>query len=153
MNLKKLFAAAGLALVLFSTPMLRAHEDGDKGGWMKEKLGLTDAQAEKWQAAQKANREAMKTVGQAIKADMKKLHEQLEAKASDAELKGTLNKLEKDGDALRAAELKHRDKVKAILTPTQQAKIALWMGMKMKHQMEGKWEHKDKDEDSEEGEE
>ena len=140
----------GLAVAVWAAPGLNAM-DMDKGKhgkgqdmgakhmeMMKKELGLSKDQAAKSKAATMANHEAMKTAGNKVKADLANLQVLVDKKASDAELTTSLNTLDADRKAMQAQQQKHIDAMRAILTPTQQAKMALKLGEHMSEGMMGK---------------
>ncbi len=143
------------ALLTFAAAAVRAQDDGappppDGGPGMhetqagkgpdvaklKERLGLTDDQASKLKQAFEEHKAAVQPVIAQRREAMKKLQEQVKSKASDDEIKGTLAELEKTGDSLRQANEKLRADTKAILTPTQQAKMFLGMAHRMRRRLE-----------------
>jgi Spy/CpxP family protein refolding chaperone len=154
-SLKTLAAAAGLCGLLLAAPGLRAHEDkgpgmmGEEGAAkMNKGLGLTDEQAAKMKDARKANREAVRAIHEKAVEHADKLKDLLEKKASDAELSAAIGALKQDKKAMQDQEEKQMAAVQAILNPTQQAKMALWMmdkrgrmGREMMRKM--KKEHRD----------
>ncbi len=144
---RTLFAllSAGLAFAASAAP-LRAQEEDSAGSAppmmqgqsrmsaakLKDKLGLTDDQVSKLDAARKAHQEAVKPLRERMKADIAKLREQVKSKASDAEIKATLDDLDGAWKGLRGAMEKLKSDSAAILTPTQQAKMTLWHVRRMR---------------------
>ena len=63
----------------------------------------------------------------------KKLQDQVDKKASDAELQATLSDMEINHKAMREQMEKFRQQREAVLTPMQRAKSALAMG-EMRHE-------------------
>ena len=121
---------------------------------MKEKLGLTDEQSSKLEAAHKAHQEAVKPLHEELKKELETLRSQVKDKASDDSIKETLDKLTTTRLAIQAAGQKMHDQSEAILTPTQRAKMALFMGHRMHERggMKGGKDHKkDKDDDEDGG--
>lgn len=132
------------------------HEAGMMGEKMaekmKEKLGLTDDQAAKFKAAMKAHGDAVKPLHEKLRDGMKKLHGQVEAKASDADIKATLDSLKSTRKDMEAAQEKLHAEVSTILTPTQQAKMLLGMMHRMHERMgegKGRWGRGEKGEKGE----
>jgi Spy/CpxP family protein refolding chaperone len=136
--MKNMWMYAGLlATVLAIAPAapLLAYEKGagmqghgGGNGWqkhMQEKLGLTDDQVAKLQAIKDAREKAMKPLRRKQRDLMIKLHDQLEDKASDQEIKATLASLRSNRDAIREEAKRFRGQMEALLTPTQQAKMML----------------------------
>lgn len=104
---------------------------------MLKKLGLSDEQMEKMKAAAKAHRETIKPLRKEMRADMKKLREQIKNRAGDAAVAATLGKLELTRKAIQAENEKMKAATDELLTPTQQAKMLLKM-MKQMHDGPGK---------------
>jgi Spy/CpxP family protein refolding chaperone len=145
--MKRLICAA-LAATLLVPGMLavsaRAQDDGpdaqeqdgpkhhDMADKIKEHLGLSDDQAAKFKDAMKAHMDAMKPLGEKLKAGMKSLHEQVKAKAADADIKATLDSLKANRQAMAAEQEKFHESLAAFLTPTQQAKMVLGMAQRMR---------------------
>jgi Spy/CpxP family protein refolding chaperone len=158
----KILAAAGLCGLLLAAPGLRAHEDERGHGMMEEDgsakmnkgLGLTDEQASKMKEARKANREAIRAIHEKAVEHADKLKDLLEKKASDSELSAAIGALKQDKKAMQDQEEKHLATVQAILNPTQQAKMALWMMDKKGRagrEMMRKWKKDHKDSKDHEG--
>src|SRR5262245_22168094 len=136
-TLNKKIAALGLGALLLGGSALWAHDDEPmdeagspeamhkdkehKGGKFKEELGLSEEQQTKMKEAGKAHQEAIKPLLEALKADREALKGLVEKKAADAEISAALAKLDADHQALEEAGKKHRETVKSILTPMQQA--------------------------------
>ena len=140
------YAALAGAFVLtpLLCPTLRAEDEGmgpehhEMGPEkMKEKLGLSDEQAEKFKASFKAMREAAKPLREKMKGTMEKLRDQVKNKASDSEIQATLDELRANEKAMQDAHQKARDDSASYLTPTQRAKMALFM-MRRMHEGAGK---------------
>lgn len=91
---------------------------------MKKRLELTDDQAAKFKDAMKARHDAMQPLWKQAKDDMKKLGEQLKAKAPDTEIQASLDSLKADHKAVAAEEDKFQDSL-SFLTPTQRAKLLI----------------------------
>ncbi len=94
---------------------------------LKEKLGLTNDQAAKLKDVFKSQMEANKPLRDQMKIDVDTLQQKVDAKASDADIKKLLDKLETDNKQMQAGREKMKDQLRAILTPTQQAKMVLGM--------------------------
>ncbi|HTA77424.1 MAG TPA: Spy/CpxP family protein refolding chaperone [bacterium] len=110
---------------------------------MKQKLGLTDDQAAKLKTAMKKQMEANKPLRDQEKIDIDTLQQKVDSKASDSDITAALDKLKEDRKALQEAQERSMEKMKSILTPTQQAKWVLSMGRGMGM---GKWDRKKKGE-------
>jgi Spy/CpxP family protein refolding chaperone len=157
-------------LLLGSALVARADEDRPMGGGdhgdgkmgaaiilkMQEKLGLTDSQVEKLKSAAKKEREEMKPVIKDLMMNTKALKEAVDANAKDSELTSLLNKLDSERRNLESLNNKYVNQYRSILTPTQQAKVALFMAKKkmdmMKKMGKGMMKHKMKHKEKEEGE-
>ena len=143
-KLMSLLVAGTVLLAPLAARTVLAHDD-EKGGkeWgegkgmemMAKHLGLTDDQKQKIEAIEKDS--PMKSLREEGKILMDKLQLLVDSKAKDAELTPVLDSLEKNHAAMADAQKDHIAKMRAILTPTQQAKMALSMG-KMMHGM-GEW--------------
>jgi len=116
---------------------------------MKKHLELTDDQAAKLKAAMEEHHKAMQPLWQQAKDSMKKLGEQLKAKAPDSDVQASLDSLKSAHKAVAAEEEKFHDSL-SFLTPTQRAKMLMGaMHMRREHMMHGKKGPKggDKDKD------
>lgn len=69
------------------------------------------------------------------------MQQKVDSKASDSDIKTLLDKLKDDRKALQEAQERSMEKIRTILTPTQQAKWVLSMGRGM-----GKWDGQKKGE-------
>jgi Spy/CpxP family protein refolding chaperone len=117
------------------------HGDGkDRMDRMKEKLGLSDSQAAKLKEAFKKQMEANKPLRDQEKIDVDTLQQKVDSKASDSDIKDLLEKLKADRKQIQDAQERSMEKIKTILTPTQQAKWVLMMGHGAAGR--GKWEGK-----------
>jgi len=135
MNLVKGTVSALFAgMLLLAAPALRAdaadkdaHKGGhwDKFGHLKKALDLSDDQVSKWKDAEKGQREESKLLKDKVKADFAALAVLVDEKASDDKISEAISGLEADHRAVDEQEKKQREAIKAILTPTQQAKAAL----------------------------
>ena len=111
-------------------PEMAEHHDGGSadhpmmGDRMKKRLELTDDQAAKFKDAMKAHHDAMQPLWESAKASMKKLGEQLKAKAPDSEIQASLDALKANHQAIAAEETKFQDGL-SFLTPTQRAKMLM----------------------------
>lgn len=109
----------------------RPRKDGDMGARMKERLGLSDEQVAKFQDAMKAHRAAMKAQGQKVRAAIKKLAEDVKAKAKDEDITADLAALKDARRGMLDENGKFEDGLASFLTPTQRAKMALGMARMM----------------------
>lgn len=126
-----------------------AHDEGGKGGEehgmmggdmgekAKKHLGLTDDQAAKFKDAMKAHQEATKPLMRAMRDGMTKLKDQVSDKASDADIKKTLDGLKSSRQAMSDEQEKFHSALASFLTPTQQAKLVLGMAKRMHEGMMG----------------
>jgi Spy/CpxP family protein refolding chaperone len=134
-------AAAGLlAGALMAPALLRAedkagdkpeaHEKGGHEGMaerMREKLGISEEQEAKLKTARRARRDKSAVALAELGAATRKLQDQLEDKASEKDLSGTLDRVAAARQALRAEEDRFEATMSSILTPTQRAKMILAM--------------------------
>ncbi len=114
---------------------------GGMGGHIdkwKEKLELSDAQAGQLKALFQKQKDDMKLVWDQMKIDMDTLKQKVDSKASDGDLKKVLDSLRADQKKMQEDRQKLQDKLRSILTPTQQAKFVLGMREKGR-EMLGKW--------------
>ncbi|HVZ81552.1 MAG TPA: Spy/CpxP family protein refolding chaperone [bacterium] len=107
-------------------------DGGKKLEMMQKKLDLTDDQVSKLKELYQGQKDANKSLRERLKADMKSLRDKVDAKASDSDLKSVLDSLSQDRQDLQAARQRMADKMRGILTPTQQAKMVLAMGDRAK---------------------
>jgi Spy/CpxP family protein refolding chaperone len=106
---------------------------GGRGDFLKEKLGLTDEQSKKFDTVREAQEAEMEPLHEKMRTLSKKLEWQLSAKASDSEIKATLDELKSTHASAESSEKKFRDQMANILTPTQQAKIWVFKSEMMEH--------------------
>jgi Spy/CpxP family protein refolding chaperone len=85
-------------------------------------------------ASQKAE---MKPLREKADALIEKLKDQIKNKASDADIKGTLDEVTANHDAMKQIENKYEQSRSSILTPMQQAKMVV-RRMKQHNKMEKK---------------
>ena len=112
-----------------SAKMDKGHgwDKGDHVGMWKEKLGLSDSQADKLKDLFNKQREETKILSDQMKVNMDTLKLKVDSKASDGEIKALLDSLSAGKKKLQAKRDGFIDQVKTILTPTQQAKLLLEM--------------------------
>ncbi len=132
--------------------VVRAEEEGsmmgnEKGGVnqvekMKEKLGLSDSQASKLKDLFKKQREDMTPLRDQMKIDMDTLQQKVDMKAPDSEIKKLLDKLDADRKGMESGREKMKDQLRAILSPTQQAKLVLGMRSKGMEMMGKRTKHR-----------
>lgn len=109
----------------------KADKDENVGrGWapgrrMKKRLGLTDEQAAKVEAAFKAQRDADQALFDQMKKDMETLRRQVFDKAPDADIQTTLDRLSAARKKAQASMEGVHAELASILTPTQRAKMVL----------------------------
>lgn len=103
----------------------------------KEKLGLTDEQETKFKDAMKEHGEAVKPLHRKMRDGLTKLGDQVQDKASDSDIKATLDSLKSVRQAMTAEEEKFHDTLASFLTPTQQAKLVIGMAKRMHEGMMG----------------
>lgn len=120
-----------------------AAKDGEKS-WREdemkrrfvEKVGLTEAQADKLEAAMKERRKAVRPLKRELRDAMLKLKDQVEDEAGDEQVKATLERLKKARNAMRAEKDRFQTKIAEMLPPTVSAKLLLARG-KMRAHMRG----------------
>lgn len=151
---KRLFAvvlAAGLVAPILNAPSYANEEEhhgghdmaeGKEGKW-KEKLGLSEEQAAKLQAARKERQDTVKPIHDQLKLSMDRLREQVKNNASDGDIKVTLDQIQSSHKTLQAANEKFKAEMDSILTPMQRAKMMVGMHGKMKDRKKG--DHKRKE--------
>jgi hypothetical protein len=127
--------AAAPASVAPAGQMAGEQGEGGKGGKFAAALGLSDDQLGQFRSEEKQHREAMKALMEKGKAGFEKLAGQVEAKAGDDELKATLDSLEGVKKDREAEDSRHIAALKALLNPTQQAKVLLRDARRMMEEM------------------
>jgi hypothetical protein len=125
--LKKIALAALAFGLLLPSLSLRADEEGGMSAKIKEKLGLSDEQASKFRDENKQHHEAMQPLRDKRKGLMKSLEDQVKAEAGDSAIQATLQDLEAVQKEIDTENQRHVDALKAMLNPTQQAKVLLAM--------------------------
>lgn len=105
------------------------HHEMTAEQW-KEKLGITDEQAEKLKAAKNAKHEALKPLWEQSIESLKELRSHVENKASDEQIQVTLDKLTGVHKAIQTENEKFKSDTASFLTPTQRAKLLLVMAHK-----------------------
>jgi Spy/CpxP family protein refolding chaperone len=113
------------------------HWDAAK---MQKKLGLSDDQVTKLNSVMQAEKDTMKPLWDKQKELMKKLDEQVKAKAADADIQTTLDSMKANQKAMMDQREQFQSQKAGILTPTQQAKMML---KHMKHMHHGDKDHKE----------
>jgi len=104
---------------------------GPGSGMWKQKLGLSDAQAAKLEAAMKTHREAMQPLREKQGAALKTLGEQIKSNAGDSAVQATLDQLKSLQNSVQAESEKFHQTLASFLTPTQQGKMLVGMMMHM----------------------
>ncbi len=143
MNWTRYVSMAAIAAVIAVGPAvadMKGGRDGDgKGGpmmkRMAKKLELSQTQQDQVKKLNEGRGPSMKPLREKMRDQMKQLRALVEKKASDGEISPVLAQVKQSHAAIRAAEEKHHEAMAAVLTPTQQAKMALWMG----HQARERW--------------
>jgi len=149
--MKRLITAALVGGFLLGSPSLRAEHKGEgmkeshhgmgkkgMGKEWKEKMEMTDAQAEKFKALMQAKHEAVMPFRKQAMEDTHKLREQLKNKADDKEIQATMERMEKSHKAIEAEQEKFKAATASLLTPTQRAKLLLHMMKRMNHEGKGR---------------
>lgn len=123
-----------LALLLAAPMAALAGEGGHEGkgkhkeGMMKA-LNLTDEQKEKFKAIQDERKAVAKEFKEKVKDVREKLQKEVDAATpNDAAIKSLLDELESAMNTRQQKMEAIKQKTKALLTPVQQAKIALKFG-------------------------
>lgn len=131
---------AMLALAVVTGAVYAKDKKGKKLEHMKATLELTDDQAGKLERVFESHREATKPQRRRLRDLTAKLKDQLEDKAGEGDLKGTLDAIEKTRKDLQAQREKMRESMAAILTVTQQARMVVSMRERLhgKHGPRGK---------------
>lgn len=147
-----------LAGVLISTPLtlVQANDPADHGmdqmehkehGWepgdMKKELGLTDDQVSKLKAIRESQKAAIKPLRDKQQELNQKLQGQVKNKASEADIQATLNEIRSNRKAMTDQIQQFHQQKEAILTPTQQAQIAVKMQNRMEHRHDRREERKE----------
>jgi len=102
---------------------------------LKARLGLSDEQAAKLKTAMDAHRDGSKAAMDQMRKGMDKLRDQVRGKASDDDVKATLETLKAARKSMREQEEKFEESLASFLTPTQRAKML--MGMLMHERQRG----------------
>jgi len=110
------------------------------GGWkdkdsFKEKYALTDDQSAKLKALFKSRREEAKPLREKMRVEIDTLRLDVDSNASEGQLKAALDKLAADKKTMQASNESFKEKLRAILTPKQQAQMLLAMGGRR----QGRW--------------
>lgn len=152
-------AVAGmLAVVLMAAMPLRADEntsskkdkskcemckmhDGGRHEHFKKMLGLTDDQAKKVEALKKDEKAEIKPLRDKVRTLSKKLEWQIAAKASDDDIKSTLDEARSARESMVSSMKKYRTQMNNILTPTQQAKLLVFKSKMIERKKHGDWKH------------
>jgi len=100
---------------------------------MKKKLGLTDEQAAKLKEVWKEKRESVKPARERLKKALEQLRAQVDKKASEADIQASLDEVRASRKELQARREKAMERMDAILTPTQRAKLLLHAMKKRRH--------------------
>lgn len=119
-----------MMVILFAVPGLPAFADDMDSGCaqalaMKDKLGLSEAQVAQLKTLVAAEKAEYGPLVKQQLADLKILGDQIKAKASDDQVKPTMDRLEAGRLSIEAAKTKYIGQAKAILNPTQQGKLLL----------------------------
>lgn len=138
-------AAAVAVLAMGFSAHARAQDEGaDKGGRhaefadkMKKRLGLSDEQVGKMEAAWEAQAAALKPLREQREESMRKLEEQVRELASDKDISATLDALDANRKAMMTERQKLESAMAAALKPYQRAKMRLLMGREMKSHRPG----------------
>jgi Spy/CpxP family protein refolding chaperone len=137
---------------MMTLPLMAVHadesgmppaSDSETHHWMRgkhhDKDGLTDDQKSKLKTIKESQEKALKPLWRKQRDLTIKLHDQLEDKASDAEISRTLTDLKANRESMRTEAMRFMSQKEAILTPTQQAHMFLMH--QFKGEEGGRWEH------------
>ena len=122
MNRKLIATVVMMFALVPAVQTVRAEEHHEKGEW-KTKLGLSDDQVKKLddlRASEKAERKPIREKHHAL---VEKLEGQIKSKASDADLKATLDDISANHEAGEKIEERYKQRRAEVLTPIQQAKM------------------------------
>lgn len=111
---------------------------GGHGDFLEEKLGLTDEQSKKFDTIKEAEEAEVGPLHEKMQTLSKKLEWQLSAKASDSDIKTTLDELKSTHSSAESSEKKFHQQMDDLLTPTQQAKLWVFKSKMMEHRG---WKH------------
>jgi Spy/CpxP family protein refolding chaperone len=103
------------------------HREFGKG---HDGLDLSKDQKSKLHDLMEQERNAIKPLFRKLRDLRIKLHDQIEDKAGDSDIKATLGEMKENHKALREQMEKFKSQKDTIMTPTQQAKMELWHHMK-----------------------
>lgn len=125
--------AAVLGVAAFGGPAAAKEEgkswrDDEMKRRFVEKIGLTEAQADKLEAAMKEQKKAVRPLKRELRDAMLKLKDQVEDEAGDEQVKATLERLKKARSAMRAEQDRFQTKITEMLPPTVSAKLLLARG-------------------------
>ena len=135
----KRIVLAALAVSLLSAGAAARAEDSGRAAKrsdrvaarMKEKLGLSDDQADKLTAAFKAHREQVKPLFDKVRVAQDLLRQRLDEKASDKDIQASLDGLAAARAALRAQREKFETSLASILSPRQRAEMQLALARRL----------------------
>lgn len=121
------------ALVMASDAAAAKNRRGDKRSARAAKtLDLTQEQKDRFAALRKQHVAGIRPIIEQRKFIMQELRGMVRNKDSKTLMETKLTALRANTAALRAAGERHRDAIRAVLTPAQQAKLALWVEKKSK---------------------
>jgi Spy/CpxP family protein refolding chaperone len=83
----------------------------------------------------------MKPLRDQVRTLSKKLEWQIAAKASDDDIKSTLDEARSARESMESSMKKFRTQMDDILTPTQQAKLLVFKSKMMERRIHGEWKH------------
>ena len=120
-----------------STKEMKGGKMDDRLDNMKKDLGLSDAQVAKLKDLFKSNHSKSQAMRDQFTKDAKDLQAKVDAKASDADLNKAMDTLASDRDKMEASRTEMRKAMRAILTPSQAAKLAVGRNAKIMEKMKG----------------
>lgn len=94
----------------------------------KKRLGLTDDQEAKLKDLFKSRSDEIKPLRDQLEVDRDKLRLLVDKNASESDLTDSMDKISAERETLKTAQEKFRQKMKALLTPKQQAQMMFLRG-------------------------
>jgi Spy/CpxP family protein refolding chaperone len=120
--MKPAIFAALLAVGFAAAPARAVGVEAGAPDW-KEKLGFTDAQAQKYAAAEKSKEDALRPLRAQLRDAVIKIQEQVGAAASESEIKASLERLAQLRGDISAANRTFDAELASFLAPSQRAKL------------------------------
>jgi Spy/CpxP family protein refolding chaperone len=127
-----LVAGGPASVVRADNPMMEDHEAKMDPQQWKSELGLSDEQVTNLKKIRDAQHDAMKSLHERQQQAMAKLEQQVQSKASDNDIKATLDEIKSVHQSMTDQHQQFMNQRADILTPTQQAKLLLKKKDRMK---------------------